>query len=114
MTVKITRLDLTASDLRREAARTKDSDAAPRMLAIALLLEGHILEQAARQSGMVRQTLRDWVHHYDAECVVGLFDRPAAWWWCAVQTDGGAGDRGRWLGSRWTDPRDGRRGRFGV
>ncbi len=76
MTVKITRLDLTASDLRREAARTKDGDAARRMLAIALLLEGHIREQAARQSGMERQTLRDWVHRYNAEGVVGLFDRP--------------------------------------
>jgi transposase len=76
MTVKITRLDLTASDLRREAARTKEADAARRMLAIALLLEGHCREQAARQSGMDRQTLRDWVHRYNAEGIGGLFDRP--------------------------------------
>ena len=76
MTVKITRLELTPSDLRREAARTKDADAARRMLAIALLLEGHGREQAARQSGMDRQTLRDWVHRYNAEGVGGLFDRP--------------------------------------
>ena len=40
MTVKITRPELTASDMRREAGRTKDADAARRMLAIALLLEG--------------------------------------------------------------------------
>jgi transposase len=72
--VKITRLELTASDLRREAARTKEADAARRMLAIALLLEGR--EQAARQSGMDRQTLRDWVHRYCAEGIGGLFDRP--------------------------------------
>ena len=76
MTVKITRLELTASDLRREAGRTKDADAARRMLAIALLLEGHGREQAARQSGMDRQTLRDWVHRYNAEGIGGLFDRP--------------------------------------
>jgi hypothetical protein len=49
MTVKITRLELTASDLRREAGRTKDADAARRMLAIALLLEGHGREQEARR-----------------------------------------------------------------
>ena len=54
MTVRIARLELRASDLRREAARTKDADAARRMLAIALLLEGHGREQAARQSGMER------------------------------------------------------------
>jgi transposase len=39
------------------------------MLAIALLLEGHGPEQAARQSGMDRQTLRDWVHRYNDEGV---------------------------------------------
>jgi transposase len=67
MTVKITRLELTASDLRREAGRTKEADAARRMLAIALLLEGHGREQAARLSGMDR---------YNAEGIGGLFDRP--------------------------------------
>ena len=76
MTVTITRLELTASDLRREASRSKDADAARRLLAIALLLEGHSREQAARQSGMERQALRDWVHRYNAEGVSGLFDRP--------------------------------------
>jgi putative transposase len=76
MTVKIVRLELTASDLRREACCTKDADAARRMLAIALLLEGHGREQAARQSGMERQTLRDWVHRYNAEGIAGLSDRP--------------------------------------
>lgn len=76
MTVTIVRLDLTASDLRRKAARTKDADAARRLLAIALLLEGHRREQAARQCGMERQTLRDWVHRYNAEGIEGLYDRP--------------------------------------
>src|SRR6202166_2967939 len=76
MTVTITRLELTASDLGREASRSKDADAARRLLATALLSEGHSREQAARQSGMERQTLRDWVHRYNAEGVSGLFDRP--------------------------------------
>lgn len=76
MTVKLTREDLTASDLRGEASGTKDADAARRMLAIALLLEGYSREQAARQTGMDRQTLRDWVHRYNAEGIDGLFDRP--------------------------------------
>jgi transposase len=76
MTVQITRLELTPVELRREAARTKDADAARRMLAIALLLDGHSRELAARQSGMECQTLRDWVHRYNAEGLAGLFDRP--------------------------------------
>lgn len=76
MTVEITRLDLTAVDLRREAAGTKDSDAARRMLAIALLLEGYSRELAAEQCGMDRQTLRDWVHRYNDAGIAGLYDRP--------------------------------------
>ena len=76
MTVQITQLELTPVELRREAARTRDADAARRMLAIALLLDGHSRELAARQSGMERQTLRDWVHRYNAEGLAGLFDRP--------------------------------------
>ena len=38
--VAITRLDLTASELRKAAQREKDSTAARRMLALALVLEG--------------------------------------------------------------------------
>jgi transposase len=76
MTVQITQLELTPVELRQEAARTRDADAARRMLAIALLLDGHSRELAARQSGMERQTLRDWVHRYNAEGLAGLFDRP--------------------------------------
>jgi hypothetical protein len=70
MTVKISRLELTPSDMRRRAAGTKDAAVVRRMLAIALLLEGGSRELAARQSGMERQTLRDWVHRYNAEGIV--------------------------------------------
>ncbi len=40
MAVAITRTELSAADLRREAARTRDAKTARRMLAIALVLEG--------------------------------------------------------------------------
>jgi transposase len=76
MTVKITRHELTAPDLRRAAGRSSEASAARRMLAIALVLEGHSRQVAAIQCGMDRQTLRDWVHRYNAEGLAGLLDRP--------------------------------------
>src|SRR5204863_182555 len=75
MAVEITRLDLSAADLRREAARSQDAKAARRMLAIALVLEGRARGDAARSCGMDRQTLRDWVHSYNARGVKGLANR---------------------------------------
>jgi transposase len=45
------------------------------MLALALVLEGGSREAAARAAGMDRQTLRDWVHRYNAEGLAGLRDR---------------------------------------
>lgn len=47
-------------------------------LAIALVLEKCSRADAARQCGMGRQTLRDWVHLFNAEGVAGLSDRPHA------------------------------------
>jgi transposase len=76
MTIAITRLDLSATDLRSTAARTQDAKAARRMLAIALLLEGCSREAAAEACAMDRQTLCDWVHRYNALGLAGLFDRP--------------------------------------
>jgi transposase len=49
--------------------------AARRMLALALVLEGHPREEAARAGGMDRQTLCDWVHRYNEEGLAGLHDR---------------------------------------
>jgi transposase len=74
--VAITRTDLDASGLRRAAARERDAAAARRMLALALVLEGASRADAARMAGMDRQTLRDWVHRYNAEGPAGLRDRP--------------------------------------
>src|SRR3954470_24234554 len=73
--VAITRLDLTASDLRCRAQRSGSIEAARRMLALALVLEGRPRTEAARTCGMDRQTLCDWVHRYNAEGAVGLSDR---------------------------------------
>src|SRR4051794_20814363 len=77
MVVAITRRELGAGELRREAARCRDARAARRMLALALVLEGGSRETAARAAGMDRQSLRDWVHRYNAEGLAGLRDRRA-------------------------------------
>ncbi len=76
MAIAITRTDYTAKGLRRAAARCSDGDVARRMLAVALVLDGRSRGEAARLCGMERQTLRDWVHRYEAEGLAGLFDRP--------------------------------------
>jgi len=76
MTVKITHTEETAADLRRQAGRARTPAAARRMLAVALVLEGVSRRDAARQCGMDRQTLRDWVHRFNAEGPEGLYDRP--------------------------------------
>jgi len=73
--VAITRTELDAAGLRRAAARCRDAAAARRMLALALVLEGASRAGAARACGMDRQTLRDWVHRYNAEGLAGLSDR---------------------------------------
>src|SRR5437763_265141 len=75
MTVAVTRKELGAVELRREAGRCRDARAARRMLALALVLEGASREEAARAAGMDRQTLRDWVHRYNEEGLPGLHDR---------------------------------------
>ncbi len=73
--VAITRTELGAAGLRRAAGRKRDAAASRRMLALALVLEGLTRTEAARAAGMDRQTLRDWVHRYNAEGLAGLRDR---------------------------------------
>ena len=75
MAIEITRQDLTSAELRAAAGKVKDSRAARRMLAIALVLEGADRASAATTCGMDRQTLRDWVHRYNAEGLAGLANR---------------------------------------
>jgi len=74
--VAITRTDLTATELRRAAGKCRDARAARRMLALALVLEGADRKTAAETCGMDRQTLRDWVHRYNAEGLAGLVNLP--------------------------------------
>ena len=76
MALVITRQEHSAVALRMAARRSKDSDQARRLLAIALVLEGASRTEAARVMGMDRQTLRDWVTRYNAQGVEGLRDRP--------------------------------------
>ena len=100
MTIAITRTDLDGRGLRAAATRAKDAAAARRMLA--LVLEGRNRTEAARAAGMDRQTLRDWVHRYNAQGLQGLINRPN----CGApkcQADCGAGGRGRRLGPRRAD-----------
>jgi transposase len=73
--IAITRLDLTSLALRAAAAKAKDVSAARRMLGLAMVLEGADRTTAAKSCGMDRQTLRDWVHRYNAEGLPGLYDR---------------------------------------
>ena len=58
--VSITRLDLTAWELRKAASGEKNSAAARRILALALVLDGVDRKTAAETCGMERQTWRDW------------------------------------------------------
>jgi len=76
MTVKVTRRDYDASALRDHASRVSEADVVRRLLALALVLEGHNRAQAAKTCGMDRQTLRDWVHRFNADGLAGLADLP--------------------------------------
>ena len=75
MAVTITRTDMSARELRAAAAKTEDAKVARRMLALAQVLEGAARKTAAETCGMDRQTLRDWVHRYNAEGLEGLSNR---------------------------------------
>jgi transposase len=73
--VRITRTDRTAAELRAAAGKCRDGAQVRRMLALAMVLEGRPRTEAAEQSGMDRQTLRDWVHRYNAAGIDGLKSR---------------------------------------
>jgi hypothetical protein len=73
--IAITNLDHSAEELRHLAAKHDDAEVVRRLLALALVLDGKSRTEAATQSGMQRQTLRDWVHRYNAEGAPGLTSR---------------------------------------
>jgi transposase len=72
--VAITRTELDSTGLRAAAAGSSDAKQARRLLALAMVLDGHPRLMAAQAGGMNRQTLRDWVHRYNAHGVEGLRD----------------------------------------
>jgi transposase len=76
MTVPITRLEHDADALRQHAGRVCAASVARRLLALALVLEGHSRADAAKSCGMDRQTLRDWVIRYNEHGIAGLSDLP--------------------------------------
>jgi transposase len=73
--IEVIRLDYTALELRELASHERDGAVVRRLLAIAAVLDGDSRTKAARHNGMDRQTLRDWVHRYNAESVDGLHSR---------------------------------------
>ena len=74
--LSITRTEHSADDLRAVASKCRDGAQVRRLLALAFVLDGHTRTEAADQAGMDRQTLRDWVHRYNADGLAGLTDRP--------------------------------------
>ncbi len=78
MAFAITRTDLSERELRAAASKTVDAKAARRILALALVLQGVDRKSAAETCGMDRQTLRDWVHRYNADGLEVLPDRRSA------------------------------------
>jgi len=71
------RTDYSAGELRRLAKVSKDVTQSRRLLSLAAVLDGMSREDAARVGGMDRQTLRDWVHRFNAAGPDGLKD---AWY----------------------------------
>jgi transposase len=68
------REDFSANELRALARRSKDVNQSRRLLSLAAVREGKDRGEAARIGGMDRQTLRDWVHRFNAAGPDGLFD----------------------------------------
>lgn len=69
------RTDYTAEALRRLASRAREANVARRLLSLAAVREGVSRGDAARIGGMDRQTLRDWVHRFNALGPDGLRDQ---------------------------------------
>ena len=74
--IVITHTAESSDDLRRMARVCRNVAQARRLLAMALVMDGHSRTDAARAAGMERQSLRDWVHRFNAEGPAGLVDKP--------------------------------------
>ncbi len=64
--VVLLRPDFDATKLREVAKRCPDSRQTRRLLALAAVYDGMNRAEAAKVGGMDRQTLRDWVHLFNA------------------------------------------------
>ena len=73
--VRISRTEHTAAELRVLATKSREPAQSRRLLAIAMVLDGGTRLEAARQTGMDRQTLRDWVHRYNDAGLDGFKSR---------------------------------------
>jgi transposase len=60
------RADYSAEQLRGLARRSKDVNQSRRLLSLAAVRDGMDRGGAAKIGGMDRQTLRDWVHRFNA------------------------------------------------
>jgi hypothetical protein len=68
------REDYSAEKLRALARRSKDVNQSRRLLSLAAVRDGMDRGAAAKIGGMDRQTLRDWVHRFNASGPGGLLD----------------------------------------
>jgi transposase len=66
--------DYSATELRALAKRSKDANQSRRLLSLAAVRDGMDRAEAAKIGGMDRQTLRDWVHRFNAKGPDGLID----------------------------------------
>jgi Winged helix-turn helix len=66
--------DFSVEELRALAKRSKDVNQSRRLLSLAAVRDGMDRSEAAKIGGMDRQTLRDWVHRFNAAGPDGLFD----------------------------------------
>ena len=71
------RTEHTSSEVRELAKRAKNAAQARRLLAIAAVLDGASREEAAKNGGMDRQTLRDWVIRFNEQGPQGLVNVPS-------------------------------------
>ena len=73
MTVAITRLAMSAAELREYGSTDAGCESGASDAGDWLVLEGWSREAAAEACAMDRQTLRDWVHRYNELGPEGLF-----------------------------------------
>src|SRR6202011_3541579 len=68
------REDFSAEELRALAKRSRDANQSRRLLSLAAIRDGKDRGEAAKIGAMDRQTLRDWVHRFNAAGPDGLID----------------------------------------